>query len=58
MVNTIASQGVRVEVVGLRSMTSTSLIDVANCYTDLAAIQQIVQKLDNSVCQQLAISQE
>ncbi|WP_375503094.1 NYN domain-containing protein [uncultured Nostoc sp.] len=57
VLNTIASQGVRVEVVGLRSMTSTSLIDVANCYTDLAAIQQIVQKLDNSVCQQLAISQ-
>ncbi|MEH2311959.1 MAG: NYN domain-containing protein [Nostoc sp.] len=57
VVNTIASQGVRVEVVGLRSMTSTSLINVANCYTDLAAIQQIVQKLDNSVCQQLAISQ-
>ena len=40
VVNTIAGQGVRVEVVGLRSMTSDSLIDVANCYIDLASIQQ------------------
>lgn len=56
VVNTIAGQGVRVEVVGLRSMTSNSLIDVANCYIDLAAIQQTIQKLDGDVCQQLAIS--
>ncbi|MBV8886856.1 MAG: NYN domain-containing protein [Chroococcidiopsidaceae cyanobacterium CP_BM_RX_35] len=53
VVNTITHQGVRVEVVGLRSMTSRSLIDVANCYVDLAAIQQTIQKLDGSVCQQL-----
>lgn len=57
VVNTIAGQGVRVEVVGLRSMTSNSLIDVANRYIDLAAIQQTIQKLDGDVCQQLAISQ-
>lgn len=43
VLNAIAGQGVRVEVVGLRSMTSTSLIDVANCYIDLAAIQKTVQ---------------
>lgn len=49
VVNTIADQGVRVEVVGLRSMTSASLINVANCYIDLAAIQQTVQKLDGSM---------
>jgi uncharacterized LabA/DUF88 family protein len=58
VVNTIAGQGVRVEVVGLRSMTSNSLIDVANCYIDLAAIQQTIQKRDGDVCQQLAISQK
>lgn len=58
VVNTIAGQGVRVEVVGLRSMTSNSLIDVASCYIDLAAIQQTIQKLDGDVCQQLAISQK
>lgn len=45
VVNAIAAQGVRVEVVGLRSMTSSSLIDVANCYVDLASIQQTIQKL-------------
>lgn len=56
VVNTIAGQGVRVEVVGLRSMTSDSLINVANCYIDLAAIQQTIQKRDGDVCQQLAIS--
>ncbi len=58
VVNTIAGQGVRVEVIGLRSMTSNSLIDVANCYIDLAAIQQTIQKRDGDVCQQLAISQK
>lgn len=47
VVNMIARQGVRVEVVGLRSMTSSSLIDVANCYIDLAVIQETVQKLDD-----------
>ena len=56
VVNAIAGQGVRVEVVGLRSMTSASLINAATCYIDLAAIHQTVQKLDGGVCQQLAIS--
>jgi uncharacterized LabA/DUF88 family protein len=43
VVNMIARQGVRVEVVGLRSMTSSVLIDMADCYTDLAAIQNTVK---------------
>lgn len=47
VVNAIAAQGVRVEVVGLRSMTNSSLIDIANCYIDLAGIQQTIQKLDD-----------
>lgn len=50
VVDAIADRGVRVEVVGLRAMTSAGLIDVANCYIDLAAIQQTVQKLDGGVC--------
>lgn len=50
VVDAIADQGVRVEVVGLRSMTSTALIDVANCYVDLATIQQAVKKINGSVC--------
>lgn len=45
VVNAVAAQGVRVEVVGLRSMTSRSLIDVANCYVDLASIQQTIKSL-------------
>lgn len=48
VVSAIASQGVRVEVVGLRSMTSDSLIDAADCYIDLAAIQKTVQKQGGS----------
>lgn len=47
VVNAIAAQGVRVEVVGLRSMTNSSLIDVANYYVDLASIQQTIQKFDD-----------
>lgn len=50
VVNAIATQGVRVEVVGLRSMTSATLIDAANCYTDLATIRQAVEKTHGDVC--------
>ncbi|MGV0028245.1 LabA-like NYN domain-containing protein [Phormidesmis priestleyi] len=46
VVNIIAEQGVRVEVVGLRSMTSAALIDAANNYVDLATIQQAVKKIN------------
>ncbi|MDX2242261.1 MAG: NYN domain-containing protein [Leptolyngbyaceae cyanobacterium bins.302] len=45
VVDAIAMKGVRVEVVGLRSMTNSNLIDAAHYYIDLASIQQIVQKL-------------
>jgi uncharacterized LabA/DUF88 family protein len=46
VVDAIAHQGVRVEVVGLRSMTSSALIDVADCYINLADIQQTVKKIE------------
>ena len=43
-VDAVSRQGVRVEVVGLRSMTSDSLINVADTYLDLATIQTDIQK--------------
>lgn len=43
-VNAVSYRGVRVEVVSLRSMTSDSLIDVADCYLDLESIQHKIQK--------------
>ncbi len=43
-VNTASNQGVRIEVVGLKSMTSDSLINVADSYLDLATIQTDIQK--------------
>jgi uncharacterized LabA/DUF88 family protein len=43
-VNAIAYQGVQIEVVSLSSMTSESLIDVADCYTDLDEIREEIQK--------------
>ncbi|GAB4380142.1 MAG: NYN domain-containing protein [Elainellaceae cyanobacterium] len=57
VVNAIAAQGVRVEVVGLRAMTSSSLIDVANCYVDLASIQQTIQKFDDRAAQPSVVLQ-
>ncbi len=42
--NAISFQGVRVEVVSLRSMTSDSLINVADRYIDLDSIKQHIQK--------------
>ncbi|MBE9183030.1 NYN domain-containing protein [Oculatella sp. LEGE 06141] len=47
-VNAIAYRGVRVEVMSLRSMTSDSLINVADYYTDLDAIKHDIQKLNSS----------
>lgn len=44
-VNAISYQGVRVEVVSLRSMTSDSLINVADRYVDLDTIKEDIQKL-------------
>jgi uncharacterized LabA/DUF88 family protein len=43
-VNAVAYQGVQIEVVSLSSMTSESLIDVADCYTDLDEIREEIQK--------------
>jgi len=43
-VNAIAYQGVQVEVVSLSSMTSETLIDVADSYTDLDEIREEIQK--------------
>lgn len=40
----ITYQGVQTEVVGLRSMMSESLINVADYYTDLATIRRTIQK--------------
>ncbi len=44
-VNTVSYNGVRVEVVGLRSMTSDSLIDVADSYIDINTIKEDIQLL-------------
>lgn len=43
-VNAVSYQGVRVEVVSLRSMTSDSSVDVADCYIDLDAIKDEIKK--------------
>ena len=58
VVDAIAHQGVRVEVVGLRSMTSSALIDVANSYVNLADIQQTVKKTNDNVCYSWATAEE
>lgn len=47
-VNALTYQGVRVEVLSIRSMTSDSLIDVADCFIDLDNIKQHIQKDANS----------
>ncbi|HAG82226.1 MAG TPA: NYN domain-containing protein, partial [Cyanobacteria bacterium UBA12227] len=43
-VDAVSYRGVRVEVVSLRSMTSDSLINVADRYIDLESIQESIQK--------------
>lgn len=43
-VNAVSYKGVRVEVLSLRSMTSDSLINVADRYTDLEQIKEDIQK--------------
>ncbi len=47
-VNAVSYQGIRVEVVSLRSMTSDSLINVADRYIDLDAIKEKIQKASRS----------
>lgn len=43
-VNAVSYRGARVEVVGLRSMTSESLLNVADRYIDLDTIKEDIQK--------------
>jgi uncharacterized LabA/DUF88 family protein len=43
-VDAVSYRGVRVEVVSLRSMTSDSLINVADRYIDLDSIKEDIQK--------------
>jgi uncharacterized LabA/DUF88 family protein len=43
-VNAVAYQGVQVEVVSLSSMTSETLIDVADSYVDLEQLREEIQK--------------
>jgi uncharacterized LabA/DUF88 family protein len=47
-VNAVSYRGVRVEVVSLRSMTSDSLINVADRYVDLDGIKEDIQKTPRS----------
>jgi uncharacterized LabA/DUF88 family protein len=47
-VNALSYQGVRVEIVSVRSMTSDSLIDVADCFVDLDMLKHHIQKEPNS----------
>ncbi|WP_017317637.1 LabA-like NYN domain-containing protein [Mastigocladopsis repens] len=46
-VNALSYQGVRVEIVSIRSMTSDSLIDVADDFIDIDTIKQYIQKVSN-----------
>ena len=43
-VDAVSQHGVRIEVVGLKSMTSESLINVADTYVDLATLRDDIQK--------------
>jgi uncharacterized LabA/DUF88 family protein len=47
-VNAITYRGVKVEVVSLRSMTSDGLINVADRFTDLADLRDIIRKTGES----------
>ncbi|MEO1404173.1 MAG: NYN domain-containing protein [Cyanobacteria bacterium J06635_1] len=47
-VDTVSYQGVRIEIVSLRSMTSDSLINVADTYLDLETIQDDIKKIDET----------
>ncbi|MGQ4649622.1 NYN domain-containing protein [Lyngbya aestuarii] len=47
--NAVSYQGARLEIVSLRSMTSDSLINIADCYLDLDEIKQDIQKTTRSV---------
>ena len=44
-VDALSYRGVRLELVSLQSMTSDTLIDLADCYTDLAALRDSICKV-------------
>lgn len=44
--NTVAYRGVQVEVVSLQTMTSDSLVNIADRYVDLARIRNVIQRND------------
>ncbi|ARV59253.1 NYN domain-containing protein [Nostocales cyanobacterium HT-58-2] len=46
-VNALSYQGIRVEIVSVRSMTSDSLINVADDFIDMDTIKQYIQKDSN-----------
>jgi uncharacterized LabA/DUF88 family protein len=48
VVNALSYRGIRIEVVSLRSMTSDSLINVADSYIDIATIKEDIQKTSPS----------
>lgn len=47
-VNAVSYRGARIEVVSLRSMTSDSLINVADQYTDVADLKTYIQKVSRT----------
>lgn len=47
-VNAVSYRGARVEVLSLRSMTSDSLINVADIYTDIATMKEQIQKVSQT----------
>lgn len=47
-VNAVSYRGARIEVVSLRSMTSDSLINVADQYTDVADLKPYIQKVSRT----------
>lgn len=53
-VNTVAYRGVQVEVVSLQSMTSDSLVNIADRYVDLAKIKSLIQRDDSGDRVQIA----
>ena len=57
-VNAVSYQGVRVEVVSLRSMTSDSLINVSDRYIDLENVKEEIQKTPRTNASILAVTPE
>ncbi|NEQ66683.1 MAG: NYN domain-containing protein [Symploca sp. SIO2D2] len=47
-INAVSYQGIRLEIVSLRSMTSDSLINLADSYIDLGIIQEQIKKTNSN----------